>query len=231
MYPSLLFISPRFRRPLDLPVHPSPTRSTPAPTLSERVQPGRLQRTGPVVTYKSPRPTFSTKVTTTTLSHPLDTMLSPVSRALRHSIPSTCAASTSRRALAARPTLLRPSAQHLASVRWSSVSVPNSKLDSVPSPAEGVGVPAVDKSKGKVWDSADEAVKDIKNGSLLLSAGESSRTPRRIRLLLLGSRRSRLRFRAMRDRRDHHRGHEATARSARSQRGIQQRRGRRLWSG
>ncbi|RSH89104.1 hypothetical protein EHS25_002770 [Saitozyma podzolica] len=98
-------------------------------------------------------------------------MLSPVSRALRHSIPSTCAASTSRRALAARPTLLRPSAQHLASVRWSSVSVPNSKLDSVPSPAEGVGVPAVDKSKGKVWDSADEAVKDIKSGSLLLSAG------------------------------------------------------------
>lgn len=181
-----------------------------------------------MVTYKSPRPTFSTQVTTSTSSHPLDTMLSPVSRALRHSIPSTCAASTSRRVLAARPTLLRPSAQSLASVRWSSVSVPNSKLDSVPSPAEGVGVPAVDKSKGKVWDSADEAVKDMKSGSLLLSAGESNRTPRHTRLLSLDSR---LRFRTMRDRRDHHRGYETSARSARSQRGIQQRRRRRLWSG
>jgi 3-oxoacid CoA-transferase len=42
----------------------------------------------------------------------------------------------------------------------------------VPCPAEGVGAPAVEKSKGKVWDSPDEAIKDIKSGSLLLSAGK-----------------------------------------------------------
>jgi 3-oxoacid CoA-transferase len=44
-------------------------------------------------------------------------------------------------------------------------------LDSVPGPAENIGTPAVDTSKGKVWASADEAISDIKSGSLVLSAG------------------------------------------------------------
>jgi len=47
-------------------------------------------------------------------------------------------------------------------------------LDSVPSPAEAVGEPAVDQTRGKVWESADEAVKDLKSGSLVLSAGTSA---------------------------------------------------------
>jgi hypothetical protein len=54
-----------------------------------------------------------------------------------------------------------------------SVTVQNHGLDSVPGPAENIGQPAVDKKKGKVWDNADEAVKDIQSGSLLLSAGKS----------------------------------------------------------
>ena len=55
--------------------------------------------------------------------------------------------------------------------RWASVHVPNSGLDACPSPAEGVGKASAVKGKGKVWDSADEAIKDVKSGSLLLSAG------------------------------------------------------------
>jgi len=50
------------------------------------------------------------------------------------------------------------------------------KLGSVPSPAESVGEPPIKKSekrRGKLWDSADEAVKDLKSGSVILSAGES----------------------------------------------------------
>jgi hypothetical protein len=47
-----------------------------------------------------------------------------------------------------------------------------SKLSDLPSPAEKVGVPAVDTSKGKVWDSADEAIKDLGEGLLVLSAGQ-----------------------------------------------------------
>ena len=58
-------------------------------------------------------------------------------------------------------------------LRWASTSVPNHGLDSIPSPAEATGQPAVDSQKGKVWDDVDEAVKDIQSGSMLLSAGES----------------------------------------------------------
>jgi len=49
--------------------------------------------------------------------------------------------------------------------------VHNSGLDSVPSKAEGVGIPATEKKKGKLWASADEAIKDLKSGSVVLSAG------------------------------------------------------------
>jgi 3-oxoacid CoA-transferase len=52
-----------------------------------------------------------------------------------------------------------------------SSSSPPSPLSSVPGPAENIGQPAINPSKGKVWPSADEAVKDIKSGSTLLSAG------------------------------------------------------------
>ncbi|RXK38277.1 3-oxoacid CoA-transferase [Tremella mesenterica] len=72
------------------------------------------------------------------------------------------------------PRLLPPTLRYPVgpvSKRYASFAVPNSGLDSVPSPAEGKGVPAVGGSKGKVWDNADEAVADIKPGSLLLSAG------------------------------------------------------------
>lgn len=47
-----------------------------------------------------------------------------------------------------------------------------SSLEMYPSPATMVGQPAVAK-KGKVWESADEAVKDLKSGSMVLSAGMS----------------------------------------------------------
>lgn len=57
--------------------------------------------------------------------------------------------------------------------RWASVHVPNSGLDACPSPAEAVGKAAAVKGKGKVWDTADEAIADVKSGSLLLSAGMS----------------------------------------------------------
>jgi 3-oxoacid CoA-transferase len=50
--------------------------------------------------------------------------------------------------------------------------VHKSGLDSVPSKAEGVGIPATEKKKGKLWASADEAIKDLKSGSVVLSAGE-----------------------------------------------------------
>lgn len=62
---------------------------------------------------------------------------------------------------------------NLTSKRYASVSVPNHGLDSVPGPAEAVGEPAVDKKKGKIWDNVDEAVKGIKSGDLVLSAGTS----------------------------------------------------------
>jgi hypothetical protein len=50
------------------------------------------------------------------------------------------------------------------------------ELGSVPSPAESVGefpIKKSEKKRGKLWDSADEAVKDLKSGSVILSAGES----------------------------------------------------------
>ena len=51
--------------------------------------------------------------------------------------------------------------------------VPKSTLDDVPSQAESVGEPAVgDVRRGKLWDSADEAIKDLKSGSTVLSAGQ-----------------------------------------------------------
>jgi hypothetical protein len=56
-------------------------------------------------------------------------------------------------------------------VRSKSTIVERSPLHSVPSKAEAVGKPAVDTKKGKVWDSAYEAVQDIKSGSLVLSSG------------------------------------------------------------
>ena len=49
------------------------------------------------------------------------------------------------------------------------------KLGSVPSPAESVGEPPIkkaEKKRGKLWESADEAVRDLKSGSVILSAGE-----------------------------------------------------------
>ncbi|KAI9636562.1 uncharacterized protein MKK02DRAFT_45267 [Dioszegia hungarica] len=55
--------------------------------------------------------------------------------------------------------------------RNASFAVPNHGLDSVPSPGEATGTPAVGGSKGKVWDSVDEAVKDVKSGDIVLSAG------------------------------------------------------------
>jgi len=57
--------------------------------------------------------------------------------------------------------------------RGKSTIVQRSPLHSVPSKAEAVGKPAVDTKKGKVWESAEEAVKDIKSGSLVLSSGQS----------------------------------------------------------
>ncbi|ORY35066.1 hypothetical protein BCR39DRAFT_516537 [Naematelia encephala] len=63
------------------------------------------------------------------------------------------------------------SAPHRGQYRYMSLAVPNSGLDANPSKAEAIGAPAVDPGKGKVWDDVDEAVKDIKSGSLLLSAG------------------------------------------------------------
>lgn len=50
------------------------------------------------------------------------------------------------------------------------------KLGSVPSPAENIGEPPIkkeEKKRGKLWDSAEEAVKDLKSGSVILSAGKS----------------------------------------------------------
>ncbi|KAG7527498.1 hypothetical protein FFLO_06870 [Filobasidium floriforme] len=57
------------------------------------------------------------------------------------------------------------------------VSVHKHKLGSVPSPAENIGEPPIkqpnkeEKRRGKLWDSADEAVRDLKSGSVILSAG------------------------------------------------------------
>jgi hypothetical protein len=61
--------------------------------------------------------------------------------------------------------------------RAKSTIVERSPLHSVPSKAERVGKPAVDTKKGKVWASAEEAVKDVKPGSLVLSSGKSERSP------------------------------------------------------
>jgi 3-oxoacid CoA-transferase len=49
-----------------------------------------------------------------------------------------------------------------------------SGLDSVPGAVENVGTPVAVKpytEGGKLWPSADEAIKDLKPGSLVLSAG------------------------------------------------------------
>jgi hypothetical protein len=54
--------------------------------------------------------------------------------------------------------------------RTISTSVPYSPLNSVPSPAEHVGHPAI-SSKSKIWESVDEAVEVIKSGDTILSAG------------------------------------------------------------
>lgn len=51
------------------------------------------------------------------------------------------------------------------------VNVPPSSLESVPSGAERNGqVP--DAVSGKLWPSAEEAIKDVKGGITVLSAGE-----------------------------------------------------------
>ncbi|WVF71038.1 hypothetical protein IAT40_005835 [Kwoniella sp. CBS 6097] len=57
--------------------------------------------------------------------------------------------------------------------RWKTTNVRSEKasLNSVPSSAEAVGETAMTSRRGKVWDSAEEAVKDLKSGSMVLSAG------------------------------------------------------------
>lgn len=72
-----------------------------------------------------------------------------------------------------RPTLLaaRPGYVTTLAVRSKSTVVERSPLHSVPSKAERVGKPAVDTKKGKIWESAYEAVQDVKPGSLVLSSG------------------------------------------------------------
>lgn len=98
-------------------------------------------------------------------------MRSIISRRITQSVAST----SSRRTLVTlRPAIGRAAAVQVSNVRWASTSVPNHGLDSLPSPAEATGQPAVDSQKGKVWDDVDEAVKDIQSGSLLLSAGTSA---------------------------------------------------------
>lgn len=42
-----------------------------------------------------------------------------------------------------------------------------------PSPAERVGGPGPTGRRGKLWKSADEAIQDVRSGSLILSAGAS----------------------------------------------------------
>jgi hypothetical protein len=71
-----------------------------------------------------------------------------------------------------RPTLL-PRLAHVTTLpsRLKSTIVERSPLHSVPSKAERVGKPAVDTKKGKVWESAFEAVQDVKPGSFVLSSG------------------------------------------------------------
>ena len=104
-----------------------------------------------------------------TLHH---TMRSIITRRLTQ----TAVSSSSRTLVALRVPVARAAVQaaQVSNVRWASSSVPNHGLDSIPSPAEATGKPAVDTRKGKVWDNADEAVKDIQSGSMLLSAGELS---------------------------------------------------------
>lgn len=62
-------------------------------------------------------------------------------------------------------------AKVLAQRRYRSTEPP-SPLSSVPSAAENTGTPAVDHKRGKFYESVDEAVKDIKSGSTVLSAGK-----------------------------------------------------------
>jgi hypothetical protein len=69
--------------------------------------------------------------------------------------------------------LPRP-AQASYQCRAKSTIVERSPLHSVPSKAEGVGKPAVDTKKGKVWASAHDAVQDVKPGSFILSSGKSA---------------------------------------------------------
>lgn len=63
--------------------------------------------------------------------------------------------------------------RHLNTIDRTPRLVEKHQLGSVPSPAERVGEPATEPRKGKLWGSADEAVKDLKSGSVILSAGES----------------------------------------------------------
>jgi len=79
-----------------------------------------------------------------------------------------------------RPTILPRLAQTTLQSRLKSTIVERSPLHSVPSKAERVGKPAVDTKKGKVWDSAYEAVQDIKPGSFVLSSGMSLDTRRQL---------------------------------------------------
>ncbi|KAK4685230.1 3-oxoacid CoA-transferase, partial [Tremellales sp. Uapishka_1] len=74
----------------------------------------------------------------------------------------------------ARSSLRAPSRAHIVVARrplhqssptWQLVQRPH------PSPAQNVGEPLTTSDKGKVWASADEAIKNLKSGSVVLSAG------------------------------------------------------------
>lgn len=99
-----------------------------------------------------------------------------------------------------RPTILPRLAQTTLQSRLKSTIVERSPLHSVPSKAERVGKPAVDTNKGKVWDSAYEAVQDIKPGSFVLSSGTSLDTRRQEGVVLI------CRFRIMWNCGDYHQG-------------------------
>lgn len=102
--------------------------------------------------------------------------LSRSAAALRQQSPSTVSSirslTTSSVGSLTRPRLVSsvPAASHLFR-RYRSTEPP-SPLRSVPSAAENVGAPPIDTKKGKFYESVDEAVKDIKSGSVVLSAGE-----------------------------------------------------------
>jgi hypothetical protein len=102
----------------------------------------------------------------------LYTMLSRTPRSISRISSRQLSSLTARPACLALPrhVLVAPTPLHC---RGKSTIVQRSPLHSVPSKAEAVGKPAVDTKKGKVWESAEEAVKDIKSGSLVLSSGQS----------------------------------------------------------